>query len=74
MIWLCVKPNNNQTTSTFTRCSNKEHVEEMKRTNDGKLAGLNAKLRDCESTLKSHRRELAVSVNGFHWTHPWMFC
>lgn len=40
--------------------SNKDHVEEMKRDNDEKLAELNAKLEDCESTLKSHRRELSV--------------
>lgn len=41
--------------------SNKDHVEEMKRVNDEKLAELNAKLEDCESTLKSHRREFSVS-------------
>lgn len=43
--------------------SNKDHVEEMKRANDGKLAELNVKLEDCESTLKSHRREFSVSEN-----------
>lgn len=41
--------------------SNKDHVEELKRANDEKLAELNTKLEDCESTLKSHRREFNVS-------------
>lgn len=45
--------------------SNKDHVEDMKRINDEKLAELNTKVEDCESTLKSHRRELNVSDN-FH--------
>lgn len=45
---------------SFIFSSNKEHIEEMKRANDEKLADLNAKLDDCESTLKSHRRELSV--------------
>lgn len=35
----------------------------MKRINDEKLAELNTKVEDCESTLKSHRRELNVSDN-----------
>lgn len=48
---------------SFMFCSNKDHVEEMKRINDEKLAELNAKVEDCESTLKSHRRELNVSNN-----------
>lgn len=43
--------------------SNKDHIEEMKRVNDEKLADLNSKVEDCESTLKSHRRELTVSDN-----------
>lgn len=43
--------------------SNKEHIEETKRATEQKIADANAKLKDCESTLKSHRRELDVSVN-----------
>lgn len=49
--------------NSFMFSSNKDHVEEMKRANDEKLAGLKAKLEDCESTLKSHRRELNVSTD-----------
>lgn len=47
----------------FSIHSNKDHVEDMKRVNDEKLAELNAKLEDCESTLKSHRREISVCHN-----------
>lgn len=50
-------------TNLFMFYSNKDHVEEMKRVNDEKLAELNTKLEDCESTLKSHRRELSVCDN-----------
>lgn len=50
-------------TNLFMFYSNKDQVEEMKRVNDEKLAELNTKLEDCESTLKSHRRELSVCDN-----------
>lgn len=56
--------------SLFIFYSNKDHVEDMKRENEEKLAELNAKLDDCESTLKSHRRELNVCDNQCFYLCP----
>lgn len=36
-------------------------MEELKKANEDKLAELHTKQEDCESALKSHRRELSVS-------------
>lgn len=40
---------------------NKNQIDELKQQNEEKLTELNAKLTDCDSALKGHRRELEVS-------------